>query len=495
MSETQQSETENSQREAGIWLALLPVAVLLPSLWWCVTRMEDARPALVLATVVAALIGRYGLGFRWRELEQGMVKGIKVALPAILILMAIGVLIGLWVTAGVVPLLIVYGLELLSPEIFLPACCLICALVSLATGSSWATAGTVGVALIGVASGLGVNLGMAAGAIISGAYFGDKMSPLSETTNLAPAVAGSEVFEHIRHMIFSTGPSFLIALVLFAILGLSGKSDGAGAGGEVDVIVDSLGEIFTLSPLLLLPPILVLVMVVMRVPALPAMLAAAGLGGVFAIVFQQIPFVDVLEAALYGYTNVHEAELAAVFESARATDLALVDELLSEGGNGRGGLDSVSWTISLVLCAMLFGGVMERTGMLSAIARGILRAARSTGTLISATIATCLGMNVLASDQYLSIIVPGRMFREAYDERGLDAKNLSRALEDAGTITSPLIFWNTCGATMYGVLGVGAWDYWMFCFFNLINPVVSIILGFTGWTIVKKAIAKKGESA
>jgi len=459
---------------------MVPVLVLLGSLWWTVGVKEgDARPALIFATVTACVIGKL-LGFRWLEMEDGMVKGIQVALPAILILMVIGVLIGLWISAGVVPLMIVYGLKLLSPQIFLPACCLICALVSLATGSSWTTAGTVGVALIGVAAGLGINPGMAAGAIISGAYFGDKMSPLSETTNLAPAVAGAELFEHIRHMIYSTGPSFLLALVMFVILGITGKGGGEVGDGQVTLIVDSLGEIFDLNPLLLLPPLLVLVMVVIKVPALPAMLAAAAVGGVLAMVFQGVSFQGVLDAALSGYVEVSGVDA--------------VDTLLSDGGAGRGGMDSMFWTISLVLCAMVFGGVMERTGMLGAIASAILRAAHSTGSLIAATIATCFGMNVLASDQYLSIVVPGRMFREAYRERGLAAKNLSRALEDAGTITSPLIAWNTCGATMAAALGVGAGQYWMFCFFNLINPLVSLVLGFTGWTIVRSAKQQAADS-
>lgn len=455
---------------------MVPVVILLASLWWIVAvEKGDPRGPLIFATVAAAVIGRR-LGFRWRELEEGMVTGIRVALPAILILMVIGVLIGLWITAGVVPLMIVYGLNLLSPQIFLPACCLICALVSLATGSSWTTAGTVGVALIGVATGLGIDLGMAAGAIISGAYFGDKMSPLSETTNLAPAVAGSELFEHIRHMIYSTGPSFLLALGLFTLLGFSGKSEGLEGGAEVEAIVAKLGKLFVLHPVLLLPPLLVMVMVVMRVPALPAMLAAAALGGIFAMAMQGLSFLGVMDAAFGGYTKV--------------CGLESVDKLLSKGGDGRGGMDSMFWTISLVLCAMVFGGVMEKTGMLAAIARAILRMAHHTGSLIAATVATCLGMNILASDQYLSIVVPGRMFREAYRERGLAAKNLSRVLEDAGTITSPLFFWNTCGATMAAALGVGAGQYWMFCFFNLINPLISIVLGFTGWTIVRTVVAE-----
>ena len=403
-----------------------------------------------------------------------MVEGIQVALPAILILMVIGILIGLWVLAGVVPLMIVYGLKILSPEIFLPACCLISALVSLATGSSWTTAGTVGVALIGVATGLGVDLGMAAGAIISGAYFGDKMSPLSDTTNLAPAVAGSELFEHIRHMLYSTVPSFTIALALFTFLGYSNAPPEGADAASVGPIIASLEEIFNLTPWLLLPPGLVLVMVFLRVPALPAMMSAAALGGVLAVILQdKVGVLNVLDAALGGYQKL--------------TGNAVIDGLLADGGDGRGGLDNMLWTISLVLCAMVFGGIMERGGMLGAIGAAILKLARGTGSLIASTAATCFGMNALASDQYLSIVVPGRMFRDAYKERGLEAKNLSRVLEDSGTITSPLIPWNTCAAAMAASLGVATGQYWMFCFFNLINPLVSLVLGFTGWTITKRS--------
>jgi NhaC family Na+:H+ antiporter len=458
------SET-GATRPASLWLALVPVVVLLGSLWWVVgINGGNARPPLILASVVACLIGR-GLGFRWIEMERGMVKGIGVALPAILILMVVGILIGLWIAAGVVPLLIVYGLKLLTPEIFLPTCCLICALVSLATGSSWTTAGTVGVALIGVATGLGINLGMAAGAIISGAYFGDKMSPLSETTNLAPAVTGADLFEHIRHMLYSTAPSFVIALVLFTLLGFSGSGAGEVAVGQVEVIISGLDEAFNLNPMLLLPPIMVLAMVLLRVPALPAILAAAGLGGGMAMVFQGASMSEVLTIALSGYTG--------------ESGIATVDDLLTNGG-----LDSMSQTISLIICAMVFGGVMERTGLLAAIGGAILRGARSTGSLIAATAATCFGMNALASDQYLAIVVPGRMFRKTYEDRGLAPKNLSRVLEDVGTMTSPLLVWNTCGAYMGEVLGVTAGQYWMFCFFNLACPLVTILLGITGWTIV-----------
>ena len=285
-------------------------------------------------------------------------------------------------------------------------------------------------------------------------------------------------------MIYTTGPSFVIALGLFTVFGLAGGSGADAGAGQVEGIVAKLEEVFVLHPVLLLPPILVLVMVVMRVPALPAMFVAAAVGGALAMIVQGTPFfsadadgdgtaeiVGVVDAAFSGYTQV--------------TGLESVDKLLSDGGDGRGGMDSMFWTISLVLCAMVFGGVMERTGMLAAIATAILRLARDTGSLIASTAATCLGMNVLASDQYLSIVVPGRMFREAYEDRGLAAKNLSRVLEDAGTITSPLIGWNTCGATMAAALTVSAGQYWMFCFFNLINPVISVVLGLTGWTIAK----------
>lgn len=419
---------------------------------------------LVGAATVAALMA-LRLGLRWRDIEHGFLDGIKLALGACLILLAVGMLIGTWIAGGIVPMLIVYGLKLISPDYFLVAACACCAIVSLATGSSWTTAGTVGIAFIGIGTGLGIPLPLVAGAIISGAYFGDKMSPLSDTTNLAPAVAGSELFEHVRHMAWTTGPSMILALLLYWLIGTRYGSDGASLE-MVETISGTLMKNYQITPWLLLAPAVVLTMVILRVPALPAVLFGAVLGGVFASVFQGTSLAAALDLA---YTGV-KAE----------TGVAAVDELLS-----RGGMSSMFGTIAIIFSAMCFGGVMEKSGMLATIAGAILRLAKSTGGLITATLATCLGSNVAAPDQYLSIVVPGRMYREAYRKAGLHPKNLSRALEDSATITSPLVPWNSCGAFMFATLGVFPLAYAPFAFLNLINPLISALYGWTGWTIEK----------
>jgi NhaC family Na+:H+ antiporter len=422
---------------------------------------------LIGGSVIASLMGIY-LGHTWKSIEKGLVHGIEIALQACLILLVIGLLIGTWIISGIVPTMIYYGLVLISPSIFLLATCLICALVSLATGSSWSTAGTVGIALIGVGQGLGIPLPMVAGAIVSGAYFGDKLSPLSDTTNLAPAVAGADLFSHIRHMIYTTGPSLLISLALYGLLGLR-YSDGNLQRESIDQILLTINTHFNVTPILLLPAVLVIAMVIFRIPALPALLGGAFLGGLFAVIFQNIPLADVMHAAQSGYVS--------------STGINSVDALLS-----RGGMESMLSTIALIMCALAFGGVMEKTGMLSIIAMAILRLAKSTGSLVASTVLTAIGMNIIAPDQYLAIVVPGRMYREAYEKSQLKPKNLSRALEDGGTLSSALIPWNTCGAYMWATLGVYPFAYLPFAFLNLLNPIISILLGYTGWTMEKEIV-------
>lgn len=444
-----------------------PVLKTLAAIPYLGTVLQASIPTqipLVGAAVVASLLA-LRLGWRWQDIEHSFVDGIRLSLGACLILLAVGMLIGTWIAGGIVPMLIVYGLKLISPEYFLLAACLCCSVVSVATGSSWTTAGTVGIAFIGIGTGLGIPLPMVAGAIISGAYFGDKMSPLSDTTNLAPAVAGSDLFEHVRHMAWTTGPSMLIALALYWLLGLRYSSESAPLEA-VQLISTTLGHAYTITPWLLVPPVLILVLVALRVPALPAVLIGALTGGLFATLVQGTGLAVVLDIAYNGVKG--------------QTGVPAVDELLS-----RGGMSSMYGTIGIIFCAMCFGGVMEKAGMLGTIAEAVLRRARSTGALITATLGTCIGSNIIAPDQYLSIVVPGRMYREAYRKAGLHPKNLSRALEDSATITSPLIPWNTCGAFMFATLGVFPFAYAPYAFLNLINPLVSALYGWTGWTITK----------
>ena len=452
-----------------LWHASIPVLALIGFLIGNALLHDgkdwDPHIPLILAAAVASMVGLF-LGNSWKEIENGIVEGISVGMKAILILCVIGVMIGTWIASGIVPIMIYYGLQILHPSIFLVAACLICCVVSVATGSSWTTVGTVGIALIGVAEGLGVPLPMAAGAIISGSYFGDKMSPLSDSTNLAPAVAGAELFEHIRHMLFTTVPALAIALLLYGILGWRGFA-GEASAESVDAILSALNAAFDLNPLLLLPPLWIGIVIVWRLPALPSLLGAALLGAVLAVGFQNASLREIFDVAQSGYTS--------------ATGNAAVDELLSE----RGGLNSMMYTVSLILCALTFGGAMERCGFLEAIAGAILRLARSTGSLVAATIGTCVGINIAAADQYLSIIVPGRMYREDYKRKGLHAKNLSRTLEDAGTLSSPLIYWNSCGMFMKEMLTVSPLAYLPYCFLNLFTPLIAIALAYTGWGIAK----------
>lgn len=465
---TSENQEPGAATKPKLWHASIPVLALIGFLIGNALLHDgkdwDPHIPLILAAVVASMVGLF-LGNSWKEIENGIVEGISVGMKAILILCVIGVMIGTWIASGIVPIMIYYGLQILHPSIFLVAACLICCVVSVATGSSWTTVSTVGIALIGIAEGLGVPLPMAAGAIISGSYFGDKMSPLSDSTNLASAVAEAELFEHIRHMLFTTAPALAIALLLYGILGWRGFAAEASVD-SVDAILSALNAAFDLNPLLLLSPLLIGIMIVWRIPALPSLLGAALLGAVLAVGFQNVSLREIFDIAQFGHTST--------------TGNATVDELLH-----RGGLDSMMYTVSLILCALTFGGVMERCGFLAAIAGAILRLARSTGSLVTATVGTCVGMNVAAADQYLSIIVPGRMYREDYERKGLHAKNLSRTLEDAGTLSSPLIYWNSCGMSIKEMLMVSPLAYFPYCFLNLFTPLIAIALAYTGWGIAK----------
>jgi len=462
--------TKNNENEVplpGLTAALIPVISLVGALWFSVVYLREYELSthipLIFGTIVASITAMI-MGFKWKEIEEGMVKGIGLAMNAILILLIIGLLVSSWIQAGIVPTMIAYGLDLLSPSVFLAATTLICALVSLATGSSWSTAATVGIALIGVGEGLGIPRPMVAGAIISGAYFGDKMSPLSDTTNLAPAMAGADLFDHVRHMLYTTGPSMVISLIIYSFMGIGGAGDPDT--GKIDAIHTAIESAYVIHPLLLLPPLMVIAMVVLRLPPLPALIGGAILGGLLAIVVQGDHPGEVLAAAYSG------VELSTGHE--------LVDNLLS-----RGGLKSMFSTVALIICALSFGGVMERTGMLAAIASAILKLAKGVGGLVAVTLGTCLGMNIIASDQYLAIVVPGRMYQKAYQKKRLAPVNLSRALEDSGTLTSALIPWNTCGAFMIATLGLEPWVYVPYCFLNLLNPLISALYGFTGITMKK----------
>lgn len=472
-------------REPSLIDALIPVGVLIVLLSLSVylfgsdSSSGANQVVLLLGAMVSALIALKN-GHRWGEIQQAIVGGISTAMGAILILLAVGALIGTWMMAGTVPAMIFYGVKILDPDYFYLAACVICSIASLSIGSSWTVAGTLGVGLIGVALALGVSPEITAGAVVSGAYFGDKMSPLSDTTNLAPAVAGTELFIHIRHMIWTTLPSYSLALLIYLLLGLNIDSTGAQpvAFGSMSL----LQERYDLSLWTLLPLLVVFALAMRKFPAFPAILIGALLGGLMAVVLQP--------ALVLGFADAADlpkplAMLKGVWSGfatgyVSTTGDASIDTLLS-----RGGMSSMLNTIWLIICALAFGAVLEHAGLLARLIRSVLSRAKSTGALIGAVLLTCIGTNIVAGDQYIAIVLPGKMYRAEFRRRGLRARNLSRAIEDAGTLTSPLVPWNTCGAFMASTLGVATFAYLPYAFFNLINPFVSLIYGITGFTIAR----------
>ncbi len=449
---------EKEIRKPSIWLALVPVLFMIVSLSISVIKFEaDPHIPLFLSTIVAAVIA-VRLGHSWSELEQSIFKTILLSLQAILILMIIGTLMGTWLAGGIVPAMIYYGLEMISPTYYLLAACIICCIVSMAAGNAWSAAGTVGIALMGIGQGLGVPLPMVAGAIVSGVYFGDKMSPLSETTNLAPAVVGIGLFEHIRNMTFTTGPALIIALILYGVLGIKYFGEGSRVN-DVELIQGVLSDQFLISPFLLIPPLLIIVILVLKIPAIPGLTIGSIVGALCALFVQGSSLADVVAAMHTGFS----AE----------TGNVITDELLNQGG-----VENMMSMIALVLIAMSFGGVLEKAQILETIVQALVKGVKRTGSLIATTVFTCFSANAVGCEQYMSIILPGRMYLAEYQRRGLHPKVLARTLEDAGTMSSPLIPWTTCGVFMLGVLGVSALEYAPYAFLAWISPIIAIIYGY-----------------
>lgn len=482
-------------KKPGLLMSLIPIVVLVGILVLNISIFGDSATlgpnqlALLLAAIVAGIIGIFFLKVPYKFIEERVIHSIGLSLQANLILLVVGSLVGLWIFSGVVPAMIYYGIELINPTWFLPVSCIVCMIVSLATGSSWSTGGTVGVALIGIGQALNIPVGMVAGAVISGAYFGDKLSPLSDTTNLAPAMAGTDLFTHIRYMLYTTLPSIILALICFTVLGFfyrAGTTDLA----QVGEVTQMLKTQFNISPFLFLLPMIVFTLVAKKVPALPALIIGCLLGAFFVVIFQNELLIKLLGAD-YSNKGIYSKILEVAHGGFKIeSGNKLIDSLLS-----RGGMSSMLNTVWLILMAMVFGGVMEVTGMLEEIANTIMKFVSGTASLIAATISSCVVMNVTASDQYLSIVVPGKMFKDSYEKFGLAPQNLSRSLEDAGTITSVLIPWNTCGAYFSSILGVSTMAYLPFCFFNYLNPLIAIIVAGIGWKIQKvpPLFVKDGE--
>lgn len=529
--------SESAKRKPNLLLSLIPIVILVGLLALNVYSYSDDATygpnqiALLVATAIAAVLA-FSLNYSWADVQKGIVKSIKSALPALLILLLIGALAGTWMISGVVPTMIYYGLKILNPSIFLVAACAISAIVAVATGSSWSTIATVGLALLGIGTVLGIHQGVVAGAVISGAYFGDKMSPLSDTTNLAPAMAGTDLFTHIRYMALTTIPSIAITLIIFLVWGFT--IDSAPSEEGVEGILKLLESKFYISPVLFIVPAIVIFLIVRKVDAIPALFVGALLGAVAAMIFQPDVVTAVSGEANSSFLSAYKGSVVAmydevsllgsdqeIFNTVAANYDSLKDIpkeelmamefeseefktlLVQNAGTYKsvfklfrtGGMAGMMNTIWLIVCAMAFGGVMEVSGMLAKITNSVVKLAKSTGSLIATTASTCVFFNATASDQYLAIVVPGRMFADTYKGRGLAPENLSRTLEDSGTVTSVLFPWNTCGAAQSSVLGVATGEYWMYCFFNLISPVMTIVYGYFGIKIRKLSGKKKKAHA
>ncbi|MDD6299804.1 Na+/H+ antiporter NhaC [Hornefia butyriciproducens] len=453
-------------RRIPLWQVLIVIAFMVASLMYTIVIVKGyMHCALIFSGAFAAIVAVLN-GYKWSYLEKGIIRNINSSMQALLILLTVGMLIGTWIAGGVIQAMIYYGLMILKPSIFLPAVCVICSIVSLATGSAWTTAGTVGIAFIGIGSALNVPIAMTGGAIISGAYFGDKMSPLSDTTNLAPAMAGATLFDHVRHMVYTVAPSWVGAVIIYAFIGAKHSSGDAGASMKSVVELQTvLKENFYISPVLLIPAVCVILLIVFKVPAMPGLYAGVWLGAICAMIWQGDNFGNLLGNIMYsGYTS--------------ETGNEFVDSLLT-----RGGLSAMFYSAVLVLCAMVIAGILDVADMLNIVCEKVLRFAKSRGSLVFITLVTCILCNILCADQYVSIVLPGRMYKEEFENRHLKNKNLSRCLEDAGTVTSALIPWTTCGAYMSSTLGISAAVYAPYAFMNLINPFVSLFYGITGITM------------
>ena len=486
-----QDEHIVENRELRIWEALIPVIALVAMLAYNVYVFGDDAISgsnqfiLLLGGAVAAIVGFLNK-VSYKQMIAEVAENVKSTTGALLILLMVGALAGTWLISGIIPAMIYYGLQILNPTIFLAACVIICSIISIATGSSWTTSATVGIALIGIGEALGISLGMTAGAVLSGAYFGDKMSPLSDTTNLAPAMAGGELFDHIKYMTITTVPTILVTLLVFIVIGFSLDTNGTA---DTEAILSSIDTTFNINGWLFLVPVIVIFLIVKRTPPLAALLIGTLLGAIFALIFQPEIVAGLTGSNKLDFESGYKGILNAItLETSIPTENESLTKLFSSKG-----MNGMLGTIWLILCAMVFGGVMDGIGALSRITKSLLAMAKTTFGLFASTVGSCLALNITASDQYLAIVVPGKMFAKAYKDRGLAPENLSRTLEDSGTVTSVLIPWNTCGAYHSGVLGVSVADYFMYAIFNWLSPIMTLLFAALGIKIKQLASSSKSE--
>ena len=469
-----QNEEIIENKELNIWEALIPIIALVGMLFYNVYYAfgDDALSGsnqfiLLLGAAVAAIVGFFNK-VSYKQMMEEVARNVKSTTGALLILLMVGSLAGTWLISGIIPTMIYYGLQILSPSIFLAACVVICAIISIATGSSWTTSATVGIALIGIGDTLGISLGMTAGAVISGAYFGDKMSPLSDTTNLAPAMAGGELFSHIKYMTYTTVPTVIVTLIVFIIIGFTLNTSGTP---EIDQQLQAIDSAFTISPWLFIVPIIVIGLIIKKTPPLIALLAGTLLGGIAAIIAQPEIVMNIAGSDTLSFNSAYIGVMKAMtVDTAVETTSKELNDLFTAGG-----MSGMLGTIWLIVCAMVFGGVMDAIGALARISKALLSLFDSVFGLFASTVASCLALNLTASDQYLAIVVPGRMYAQAFKDKGLAPENLSRTLEDSGTVTSVLVPWNTCGAYQSGVLGVPVVDYFFYAIFNWLSPFTTLL--------------------
>ena len=458
-------EREHKQATIGHALISLLGLVVVMSIGIIVFGADPHIP-MFIGVIISAIVAM-ALGFSWSEIEHFMVEGIGKAMQSLLILAIVGMMIGTWLLSGTIPTMIYYGLKLLSPKIFLVACVLICSITALATGTSWGTMGTMGLALIGIGTGLGMPIGPTAGAVISGAYFGDKMSPLSDTTNLAPAMAGTDVFTHVKYMLKATGVAYAIALIFFGVYGFMHASSGAVDTSQAEILMQGIRDNFNVNPLLLLPPLVVIVSIALKVPAIPGITLGFITAAIMAPFAQDgVTLGSILDASMNGFVMESEVES--------------LNDLLSTGG-----LMNMSSSILMTIIAMMFGGIMEGTGQLSVLINALIGRIKSDAGIVGATEVTCVLSNVVIPEQYVSILLPGRMYAQTYRERGLHPKCLSNALESAGTVTSCLVPWNTCGVFIGTTLGVTTAVYAPWAVFNYTMPIVCFVMAIMGITVTK----------
>ena len=468
-------------RKVPLWQTLIVMIVMILLLVWSIVKDAGGEPhiALILAAAVAAIVAGLN-GWKWAYLEQGILASINRSMQAILILCILGAILGSWMAAGTIPSMMYYGIKVISPKVFLVTACILCCIVSLATGSSWSTAGSMGVALMGVGAALGFPDPMIAGAVVSGAYFGDKMSPLSDTTNLAPAMAGATLFGHIKHMVYTTGVSLIIALVVYAIMGFMHASANEPDMSVMNEILDFISASSNISVVTLVPPLFVICAVALKLPAIPALLGGAVIAVPF--MFMNAPAIEeaVGGPVIYNiFTIMNNGISLGVIPDDASAIIAKLGDLLSSGS-----VQGMMWTNSIIIFAMCFGGILDCTGMMASVADLFLKVAKGRGGLVLSTELMCLITNAVCCDQYLALVLPGRMFKEKFEDMRLRPENLSRCLEDCGTITSNFFSWNTCGATMRNFLGVDS-SYIPYAILNWVNPIISVFYGYAGITMTK----------